>query len=114
MQINLFEKLPDFVSWGQSTDLKQEVELPKKTHKDMIVETLVKGWHCYGELMAANDFASSLPRSLTKFREEVCTSFRNTEKGLIGTLSYKGKVYNWYEKTKEGSTTKYFYLEELT
>jgi hypothetical protein len=86
-------------------------EVVKKPHKQLVVETLVKGWHCYGEILAANEYASSLPRTVAKLREDVCTIFRDTEKGLIGTLNYQGKVYNWYEKLK--GNVKYFYLEPL-
>ena len=79
-------------------------------HNQKIVNTLSKGWHCYGKLMAKNEYASSLPRATAKLRETLDTRNSDTSKGLIGVLKFEGKSYKWFERMD--GKVKYFYLEE--
>lgn len=83
----------------------------KKSHNQMIIDTLTQGWMCYGQMLSQNNYASSLPRSVAKLREMLDTSRRETSVGLIGILNYNGKQYLWFE-TMRGKV-KYFYLKEF-
>ena len=82
-----------------------------ETHRQKIVKTLLKGWHCYGSLMAKNKYASSLPRTTAKLRETIDTSKRDIETNLIGILIFENKKYKWFEKLK--GQIKYFKLVEI-
>lgn len=81
----------------------------KETHYDKIVATLIKGWHCYGEIVEENRFCQSLCRSVCKLREKLDTSIHDKDCGLIGILTYRGKQYQWFESMR--GEIKYFYLK---
>lgn len=83
----------------------------KETQFQKVVKTLKNGWHNYGQMIEINGFASSLPRSTAKLREQVDKKNADFATGLIGTLFFDGKKYLWYEKLK--GQVKYFKLVEI-
>lgn len=80
-----------------------------KTHNQMIVETFQKGWTCYGKLMELNNYASSLPRSVAKLRDQV--DFTQKTVDSLGVLTFENKKYHWCERMN--GKVKYFRLFPL-